>query len=284
MNISKIASLNGGQDGAIYGKFLFRFDHLGRCDVYSTDAFEQNSNFSALSSFTLDKTDLIVPHGNAVVFGNEFYAADDEFPLLYNNIYNNYGDKADKKCGTACVYRIQRNGMSFTSTLVQIIEVGFTDEKGLWRSEGETEDVRPYGNFVVDNDNSRLYAFVMRDADRKTRYFSFKLPKLSDGKLDTEYGVNRVKLTQDDIVAYFDVPYHNFVQGACFYGGKVYSVEGFHESIHPAVRIIDPDKKEQTLYFDLYEAGYTHEAEFVDFYKGECIYGDAHGNYFKLEF
>ena len=91
---------------------------------------------------------MLVPHSNSVVFGNEYYDEQDEFPLLYTNIYNNYAKNDDKLEGVCLVYRIERNEREFTSTLVQIIQIGFVDDENLWTSAGEKEDVRPYGNFV----------------------------------------------------------------------------------------------------------------------------------------
>ena len=286
MNVTRIAVTKGGQDGAIYGGYLFRFDHKGLCRVYSMDQLLLNGSEPAqsIAEFTLDKADEIAPHSNAVVFGSEFYAKEDEFPLLYTNIYNNYANTENELCGVCCVYRLTRNGTTFTTKLVQLIEIGFTDEKGLWRSDGEINDVRPYGNFVIDTTNCVLYTFVMRDGDRSTRYFSFSLPKLLDGAYDPVYGVRKVRLMPKDVINSFDVPYHNYIQGACFFDGKIYSVEGFNEKIHPALRIIDPTMKKQTYFFDFCESGYSTEAEFIDFYNASCIYGDAHGNYYVIDF
>lgn len=286
MNITSIAVSQGGQDGAIYGGYLFRFDHAGKCCVYDMEKALASGDEQAekIAEFTLDRADEIAPHSNAVVFGNEFYAEDDEFPLLYTNIYNNYAKAADPLVGVCCVYRLTGNGTEFSTKLVQLIEIGFTDEKGLWRSEGDVKDVRPYGNFVIDIQNGIYYSFVMRDGDKTTRYFSFDLPKLCEGEIDNKYGVKKVTLKADEIKEYFDTPYHNFIQGACFYDGKIYSVEGFNEDVHPAIRIIDPKLKKQTYFFDFCDAGYSKEAEFIDFYNGACIYGDAHGNYYELKF
>ena len=165
-----------------------------------------------------------------------------------------------------------------------LIKIGFIDDRGLWRSSGEVEDKRPYGNFVVDTQNSLLYAFVMRDGEKDTRYFAFDLPGLTDGVFCAEYGVNKVTLAQSDVKEYFDTPYHHYVQGAVCYEGKIYSVEGFGEKIHPAIRIIDTEKKCQILHFDFFEAGCTDEAELIDFYEGKCIYGNHIGEIFELEF
>lgn len=285
ISINKIATVTGAQDGAIYGDYLFRFSSKGGCRVYDLSKISQgdeNSELPAIAKFTLDKAELIVPHSNAVVFGNEFYDDCDEFPLLYSNVYNNYAKSEEKLCGYCCVYRIKRHGDDFSSELIQIIKIGFTDSKSLWRSGGDIIDVRPYGNFVIDIERSLYYAFVMRDGEKKTRYFSFALPKGREGVFDERFEANVVTLNEEDIVEYFDAPYHLYVQGACMHNGLIYSTEGFGDKRHPALRIIDPKKREQILHHDFYESGQAHEAEFIDFYKDKCYYGDAHGNIFDI--
>ena len=281
MKIKTLSKIIGGQDGAIYKDFLFRFSSKGGCSVYDMTALDGEPE--PFSEFKLDKIDLIVPHSNSVIFGNEYFAEGDEFPLLYSNVYNNYAKTEDKRVGICCVYRLVRDGDTFSTTLVQLIKIGFTDDRSLWRSSGEVEDKRPYGNFVVDTQNSLLYAFVMRDGENRTRYFAFDLPKLSDGEIGAS-GLREVTLTADMIKEYFDTPYHNYVQGAVCYDGKIYSVEGFGEKIHPAIRIIDTEKKHQILHFDFFESGCTDEAELIDFYEGKCIYGNHIGEIFELEF
>ncbi|MBR7117585.1 MAG: hypothetical protein IKC87_07765 [Clostridia bacterium] len=285
INIKPICKMTGGQDGAIYGEHLFRFGSRGHGYAYDIGALGvEYSELSPIAEFELDGCDVIAPHSNSVVFGAEKFSEDDEFPLLYSNVYNNYAKCKDKLVGTTCVYRIMRDGDGFSTKLVQLIEIGFTNDRALWRSSGDVEDVRPYGNFVIDRDKGLYIAFVMRDYDHNTRYFAFDLPRLSDGTFDESYGVNRVVLTADDIKWYFDTPYHNYIQGATCHEGRVYSVEGFHESIHPAIRVIDLDKREQVLHHDFFLSGQPHEAEFIDFYRGRCIYSDAHGNTFELTF
>ncbi len=281
MKITKLAKIIGGQDGAIYKDLLFRFSSKGGCSVYDMTALDGEP--SPVAEFTLDKSGLIVPHSNSVTFGSEFFAEGDEFPLLYSNVYNNYAKTEDKKVGVCCVYRITREGKTFSTTLVQLIKIGFTDDRELWRSSGDVEDKRPYGNFVVDTDRNRLWAFVMRDGAMQTRYFAFDLPKLADGDIGAS-GVREVILTADMIKEYFDTPYHNYVQGAVCREGKIYSVEGFGEKIHPALRIIDTEEKRQILHFDFFDAGYTDEAELIDFYGDRCIYGDHIGDLFELVF
>ena len=278
MNITPIAQITGDQDGAIWGQYVFRFDHKGHCSVHALHSWE------LLSNFTLDRADQIVPHSNAVVFGSEYYASEDEFPLLYSNIYNNYARASDPRKGVCCVYRLIRQGNTFSTQLVQLLTIGFVENTRLWGSpEG---DIRPYGNFVIDRDNRRLWAFVMRDGAKRTRYFSFHLPSVHEGIIDEALQVKNCILTEKDILTSFDVPYHHFIQGACLHQGKIYSVEGFtnDEKNPPGLRIIDTAAGLEELYVNFMDLGIREEAEFIDFADGICYYSDAHGKLYTIQF
>lgn len=286
MNIINLGKITGGQDGAVWNGFLFRFDAIGICNVYNINDCLSNISVehTAIWQFALDKADIIMPHSNSVMFGKEYYCEDDEFPLLYTNIYNNYASSDNKMKGVTCVYRIQKNGTEFSSSLVQLIEIGFVNDI-LWKSQN-TEDVRPYGNFVIDRENSVYYAFTMRDEDNSTRYFFFDLPKLSDGVYDEKFNVNRVVLETKDIKSWFDCEYHRYIQGACYHNGLIYSLEGFtNDAKNPAViRIIDTQNKIQKEKYLLSDYNMTIEPEMIDFENDICYYGDNHGNLYQLEF
>ena len=285
MKIAKIAKIKLGQDGAIWGGFLFRFDSDGSCAVYEMDkVYANGEEIEAFSTFYLDRIDEMKPHSNSVVFGSEYYEEGDEFPLLYSNVYNNYASKVEKRKGVCCIYRIQRNGNEFTTNLVGLIEIGFVDDYSLWGSCDE--DVRPFGNFAVDRDTGLYWGLTMRDKANSARYFSFKLPKLSDGALDETYNVSKVVLTPEDIIDMFDVPYHYYVQGACACGGKVYSLEGFtnSEKAPAAMRVISGDGKCEELCVKFKDFGIDIEPEFIDFYKDVCYYSDNQGNLYTIEF
>lgn len=290
MKIEPIAKIVRGQDGAIRNGFLFRFDSRGPCTVYRMadvlSAADAETEVPFLSRFKLEKTELLCPHSNAVVFGSAFAEKGDEFPLLYTNIYNNYAKAEDKREGTLAVYRLTRDGDTFAASLVQVIAVGFVQDATLWRSSADKEDTRPFGNFVVDPENNILYAFTMRDAQQTTRYFAFPLPSLSDGVFDETLGVPRVVLQKEQILRQFDCPYHHYLQGACFHDGKIYSVEGFSNSAEnpPFLRIIDPAAGKQVLAEPFIPHGFHEEAELIDFYAGDCYYSDCLGNFLKITF
>ncbi len=282
MNIKQIGNITDGQDGAVFGGLLFRFKTNGLCYVYNLNNLTIEKKSPIVSIFTLDKADVIVPHSNSVVFGNEYYAEDDEFPLLYTNIYNNYSRCENKRIGVCCVYRIWREENEFKNKLVGLIEIGFTKDE-LWSSG---DDIRPFGNFVIDKEKGLYHAFTMRDNEEITRYFSFKLPKLSNGVMDNELRVKKITLKKEDIINTFDTEYHRFIQGACCEKGKIYSLEGFSgdEVNPPAMRIISTNDKKQLecVYFG--DFGLTIEPELIDFENNVCYYGDNHGNLYVIEF
>ena len=80
------------QDGAVFGDHLFRIDSGGNCLVFDLRDLKfdgEKKDISPVGSFALDKAALICPHSNAVSFGSEYADPDDEFPVMYTNIYNN---------------------------------------------------------------------------------------------------------------------------------------------------------------------------------------------------
>ncbi len=286
MNIKKIAKIRSGQqDGAIFGDYLFRFNAKGLGCVYQMSALlasTPDAEAEELSTFLLDRADEICPHSNAVIFGNQYFEEGDEFPLLYSNIYNNYAKTDTPLKGVCCVYRLQRDGDSFKTTLVQLIEIGFVEDAKLWKRTPSEDGIRPYGNFVIDTERNLYHGFVMRNEEQGTRYFTFDLPKLEDGDIDPIFGVKKVVLKPEDIRKQFDCPAHYYIQGACCHGGKVYSLEGFKNT--PALRVIDPDGGRQELAVRFPDHGLIEEAEFIDFHGEVCYYSDCQGYIYQLNF
>lgn len=275
------------QDGAFAGGYLFSFSGA-KCNVYKAVDLSGGdaADLTPVSAFFLDRHEELEAHSNAVMFSNEYYAPGDEFPLLYTNVYNSYAGQEDPMKGVCLVYRILRDGSAFTSTLVQILRISFVEDAELWRSSPEKEDKRPYGNFVIDREAGLLYAFTMRDAFSSTRYFAFRLPKITEGEKDSRFGVNAVTLQKEDILEYFDCPYHRFIQGATCYEGKIYSLEGFSNNgqNQPAIRIIDLAEKRQEAVWKFIDFGLSVEPELIDFWNGVCYYGDNSGELYILTF
>jgi hypothetical protein len=194
-----IARIGTWQDGAIWNGKLFVLDATGKGSVFDVKTGNK------LNDFQLDQKNILKPHANSVCFGSTYYTEGDQYPLLYVNIYNNYANAEDRMEGTCCVYRMTESDGNFTTKLVQVIRIGFTEDLTLWKSKENNGDVRPYGNFVVDTDNHKLYTFVMRDASKSIRFFGFDIPELDEGIYMETYGCNLVELRVDDIKTQLDI-------------------------------------------------------------------------------
>lgn len=286
MRIEKITKISRGQDGAIWGKYLFRFQLDGSCHVYDLDGLQpvlEGGYQLALCAFDLDKTHLIVPHCNSVFFGSEYFAPEDEFPLLYSNVYNNYATQEHKRKGMCCVYRLQREENRFYTTLVQVIGIAFTEDTDLWCSEDHS-DVRPYGNFVIDRDSGIYYGFTMVDQPHVTRFFALRLPKVTEGTMDETLGVPVVMLKPEDILEQFDCPYQQFIQGACCHKGVIYSLEGLAKAPQEhALTLFSAKEKRQLSKHFLEPYGLTVEPEMIDFMGDTCYFADNFGNLYTIE-
>jgi len=267
----KVATIGGGQDGEIHNGYLFSFGGTGGCNVYSMD------DYSLVSSFTLNSNGTTQPHSNSVCFSKIKYSAEDEFPLLYSNIYNN----DSSKIGVTNVYRVIKEENVFSAELVQVIKIGFTDDSSKWAT-----GVRPYGNAVVDVDKNDYWAFVMDGSTNSTKFYRFDLPKITDGVLDETYGCNVVTLNYEDILTQFSTEYFNYVQGACYHDGKIYSAEGFTNDTTniPTLRVIDLKEKKLIKSINLVSTfNLTIEPEFLDFYDNSLYYKDVSGNLYKFD-
>lgn len=280
MKHEKIAQTFVAQDGAIWQDFLFRFNHKGEGRVYSLPALMAGDD--SYATCLLDQKEILCPHCNAVFFGKEKVADTDPFPVLYANLYNNYAKDEDRREGTLLAYRVQKRGDGYETTLVQIIRIGFV-KTPLWQSH--ESDKRPYGNFVYLAETDRLCAFVMRDAAKNSRFFTFAMPALSKGVVDPKTGARVVFLEEEDLLSRFDGPRLFYLQGACAHKGLIYSTEGFgeKEGQRSALRIFDPEKGCQITHIDLVDEGLPVEPEWIDFYGDVCLYSDATGALYRLE-
>ncbi len=285
MKVEKLGTILPGQDGAIHDGRLFRGDADGSVRVYDLRAKEPGGEraLSLVDSFRLDRADEMLPHCNAVAFGP---ACEEGLPLLYANVYNSYQERSDRREGVLCVYRLRETENGFASQLVQVIRIGFAEDRSLWKSLEGDGDVRPYGNFAVDAERGLLAAFVMRDREPVTRYFIFDLPDFRAGEADPDLGVPCVTLTEKDIRSRFDGPYIRYMQGACCRDGILYSVEGFgadSPSALPALRTVDLTAGRETAAVDFVSLGLLEEPECIDFDGDECLYSDGNGTLFRLE-
>jgi hypothetical protein len=260
-NVFEIGAANNGpwQEGAISGGNLFVLNHAGQGAVFSLDKKEQ------IGSFTLDKRAALNPHANSVVFSSTYYEEGDKYPLMYVNVYNNYAHQRERFRGYCMVYRILEDKSGFSTKLVQVINIGFTEDLNMWKSLENNGDVCGYGNFVVDTDNNKLYAFVMRDANKTTRFFEFDLPQIADGEKNLRYGCNLVTLEADDIKNQFDTEYFEYIQGCDYLNGMILSAEGlgYGAAGNVTLRLVDLKTQRVIKAYDPTTAGLYNEPEVI---------------------
>ena len=90
-------------------------------------------------------------------------------------------------------------------------------------------------------------------------------------------------LIVEDIIDSFDTEYFNYIQGATYHNGKIYSLEGFTDNAtnRPALRIVDlKTKTVETV--DLYGMNLKIEPEIVYVYNGAGYYVDVSGNVYEF--
>lgn len=249
-----------GQDSACHNNKLFNFDSTGKFKVFDL------INNEYIGQGQLDEYDTIKPHNNCVCFGNEFVNENDNYPLLYTNAYNT----ANLPKGMCYVHRIIENENSYSTELKQTIRINFTDNI-IWT---DGNDIRPYGNFLVDKDNNYLYVYTLKDNEKVTRIFKFILPKLEDGE--------NVTLNIEDVIDYFDVEYFPYIQGAICYSGKLFISSGNNSIIQnsSALHVVNPYSKQEESYINL--SSLFNEPEVVEVYNNKLIVGMS--NLYEFEF
>ena len=257
-----------------YGALATGFNLLGQDSAIASDgnimSFDSNGYYKVFNisgeqikgTTALDMQATIAPHANCVFFGTEKYDEDDTYPLVYANAYNN----TSLPKGALYAYRLKND---LTTELKQTIVVGFTTEN-IWTGGGY--NTRPYGNFLMDTDNGKLYAYTMIDNLNVTRFFRFSMPELSDGAT--------VTLQESDIEEYFDVPYFYFIQGGCYWNGKIYASCGFTAD-DCKLHVVDLSAKQEVSVIPL--GGFCTEPETVFVYKNE-LYLSSVFKLYKLQF
>ncbi len=267
-------SLSGSsQDGAYADGKLFVLNSSGRCTVYEA------ASATVRGSFQLDRADQLLPHANAVCFSGSYYSESDKYPLLYVNVYNSYANAEDRMPGTLCVYRITEGEEGFASELVQVLRIGFTDSAALWSVGG----VRPYGNFLIDTDANRLYAYVMCDADNTTRFLCFALPAVDEGEYSEALGCPVRTLTEAEIEQRFDTEYFRYIQGGACVNGYLLSLEGFDTAANPALlRVVSLATGEVVNTLAIADLGWTGEPELLAAAPDGTVFYAAKGRLHRL--
>ena len=254
---------SSSQDGYIYdGKAYISNSYTNQINILSL------IDGSNLGSMSYDEWSTNKVHGNAVhlrKYNNQYYT--------YSNIYNSYQNNENKRFGECCVYLTDlTNSTENPLELTQIIKIGFVDDEAKWPRWNASSD-RPYGNFLIDEDNNLLYVYVMDINTNTTKWFKFDLPSPTDSN---EEG-NVYSLSYESVLDSWETPYMNMMQGATIINGLIYSTEG--PSGNPGIRVIDPVLKAELLYIDSSKLDANKsEPEFIAYYNGYLYYGSGNNN------
>lgn len=250
-----VASI-GGQDGCSYGDYLFSFNSDNTFVVYNL------AKSIVVGQYVLDGE--FFPHCNTACFGREKFSYDDLFPLVYVNAYNNL----DLPRGRCYAFRIFGNEIDgFKTQLVQTITLDFTYDH-LWAFGND--EIRPYGNFVVDVTKMKLYAYTMMNSIERTRFFEFDLPRINDGE--------NIILGKKDILKYFDTYYLDIIQGNFHSNGKIILCYGLGGSTS-GIAVIDVGLEAIVSDFSLISIGIYEEPEKVFEYNGDLFFGSLENLY-----
>ena len=241
----EIMTVSGGrpQGGDSWGDYFFQFaaDNTAM-KVYdlSTKTLVQTVKItSSLKGF--------VPncHCNTVCFGNEYYDAEDLFPLIYVST----GYAYDGYTG-ALVYRITQHNGIFFITLVQTIK--FPVDQSSW-----TEFI-PAGEF----------AYLCYTSERVI--FKIKMPKLKDGD---------IVIGRDSAVEAFQFSSQpkwmatSRNQDRLFHQGKILFVSGVpHAGEASVLVILNLETREREKIYDFKKYGLESEPESIFIWQGDlCV-------------
>lgn len=262
-------SAHGWQGMEIYGNLMFRTVAGGQCAVYdlNTSATSLNAiGYFNLGSYTGDaKTN----HADCLCFSDEFYDANDPFPLLYVTA----GDADHGKC---FVERISRSGNTFSSTLIQTITVNETQFQSSYLKWGF-----PWVQFHVYNG----YLYTIGHEYRANGSFN----KGSNYHIITQFNRpsstrSSVVLTPSDVDNQWTTKYdHDYQQGCRFKDGKIYMImgHGMHESINSPnyCTVYSLTLKESIAEIDLSKGAYKNwVVQCLSIYNDKIIIGNNSNN------
>ena len=269
-----------GQDGDFFDGSFWKAQ-VGENDkggtVVKLRAYPADSFMRTGTLLTLDRSGSLTPHCNSLCFRER-----ENETWLYANVYNSYEGQKNLHAGECLVYRIGTDSKGqYTSSLTQQIKIGFTDNEALWPADWQS---RPYGNFIVDEENDLLYVYVMDYKADALRWFTFALPDPEAGAVNKN-GWHELTLTEEMLLADWQTEMGDVIQGCCVYNGRIWTTEGGYYSNggwRAAIRVIDPEEQKTVMYFDLSGDGLAAESEAIAARNGEIYYASSRALY-RLE-
>lgn len=199
VNVTDYAYLHNNQSMAIWGGYVFLFQgNASDAVVIDYDTKEIVSTFAIEPSAN--------NHLNSAQFTGIYYNSGDEFPLL---IISRCGNTSSLSEYDEClVFRITRNGTTFSAELVNSISHNFRTYGASWAidSNAMTITIACYteGSYLVTTNNP-------------LKFITWRLPKKSD-----ILSGNSITLNIEDCIAWYETDHRTF-QGMCACGGKIYA-------------------------------------------------------------
>ena len=242
------------QGCAVFDKYLFQFYNSNNV----IDIFD-------LVEKTLIQTIALEPvstyHCNNANFGNEYYAQNDLFPLLYVSQEN----ELEHKC---LVYRVTNGPGEFVLTLVQTITFPSPSYNFMW-----------YPNCMIDVQNNKIIIAGLGNKpwsvgiDNIVRYKLFTLPKLSEGD---------VTIAEENCEDTIEVKFLPTTQGGFVLNNKIIQVFGMGNNAQ--LNVIDITTHRLVSKVDLSKNVLSREPEGCFLYEDAiCVVFDD-GQIFKLIF
>ena len=242
------------QGCAVFDKYLFQFYNSNNV----IDIFD-------LVEKTLIQTIALEPvstyHCNNANFGNEYYAQNDLFPLLYVSQEN----ELEHKC---LVYRVTNGPGEFVLTLVQTITFPSPSYNFMW-----------YPNCMIDVQNNKIIIAGLGnkpwtvDTDNIVRYKIFTLPKLSEGD---------ITINEENCEDTIEVKFLPTTQGGFVFNNKIIQVFGMENNAQ--LNVIDITTHRLVSKVDLSKNVLSREPEGCFLYEDAiCVVFDD-GQIFKLIF
>jgi hypothetical protein len=194
-------------------------------------------------------------HANTVCFGNQRYAPDDFFPLLYIN--SGYTSTVSgTRYSFVYVYRLVKSSDSSGAEAFNLEFLNTISFKGFntW-TEG-----------ILDNDHQRLW--VKYEPNGNYNYAVFEMPKFENGDVTINY---------EDAIVDFSLgvqPFTSSNQGHLYYNDNILLVSGTSPKTQKlAFMVINTLTHTRDITIDLSEIGLNAEPENVFFYKDQLMIG-----------
>lgn len=194
-------------------------------------------------------------HANTVCFGNQRYAPDDFFPLLYIN--SGYTSTVSgTRYSFVYVYRLVKSSDSSGAEAFNLEFLNTISFKGFntW-TEG-----------ILDNDHHQLW--VKYEPSGNYSYALFEMPKFENGDVTINF---------EDAIVDFSLgkqPFTSSNQGHLYYNDNILLVSGTSPKTQKlAFMVINTLTHTRDITIDLSEIGLNAEPENVFFYKDQLMIG-----------